>query len=157
MSKYEEIRVSGKRHLKHRYVWEQHNGRIPKGYEIHHKDGDTHNNDIENLEMLSIHDHRSIHAKNQTGRKLTPETKLKIAKSHTGKRHTEETKLKMSKSYSRKRKIMCVETGDIFDTIEEASQKFNRDRKGFYNCLNGTQNTVCGFHFKELITGGERK
>ena len=48
-SKYEEILVNGKRYLKHRYVWEQHNGKIPDGYEVHHRDLNTHNNDIFNL------------------------------------------------------------------------------------------------------------
>ena len=45
-SKYEEILVNGKRYLKHRYIWEQYNGKIPDGYEVHHKDLNTHNNEI---------------------------------------------------------------------------------------------------------------
>ena len=32
----------------HRVVWESHNGQIPKGYDIHHIDSNTHNNDITN-------------------------------------------------------------------------------------------------------------
>ena len=34
----------------HRAVWEYHNGPIPKGYHVHHKDNDRANNQIENLE-----------------------------------------------------------------------------------------------------------
>lgn len=37
----------------HRYLWEQHNGAIPKGYNIQFKDGDTLNCDINNLYMIS--------------------------------------------------------------------------------------------------------
>ncbi|QIK58792.1 HNH endonuclease [Dysgonomonas sp. HDW5A] len=48
-------KVEGKRKLvlKHRHVWEQHNGSIPKGYNIQFKDGNKHNCDIENLYMIS--------------------------------------------------------------------------------------------------------
>lgn len=45
----------------HRVVWEYHNGAIPKGYHVHHKDGNRHNNDISNLELLKAHDHESMH------------------------------------------------------------------------------------------------
>lgn len=37
----------------HRVVWEFYNGKIPKGYHIHHKDGNTHNNEISNLCLVS--------------------------------------------------------------------------------------------------------
>lgn len=37
----------------HRVVWEHHFGAIPKGYFIHHKNGNRSDNDIENLEMVS--------------------------------------------------------------------------------------------------------
>lgn len=41
----------------HRKVWEFHNGSIPDGAHIHHKDGDRSNNDPDNLECLSIVEH----------------------------------------------------------------------------------------------------
>lgn len=42
-------------------VWEQHNGPIPKGYVIHHKDRDTLNDKVENLEALTRADHINEH------------------------------------------------------------------------------------------------
>jgi hypothetical protein len=45
----------------HRYVWEYHWGEIPKGYQIHHIDGDKSNNDISNLLMVSHHGHAVYH------------------------------------------------------------------------------------------------
>ncbi len=36
----------------HRAVWEYHHGPIPVNYDIHHKDGDTLNNMLDNLECL---------------------------------------------------------------------------------------------------------
>lgn len=50
-------------HYIHRDVWEFHNGVIPDGYHIHHKDGDPENNDISNLECLSQSDHHKKHWK----------------------------------------------------------------------------------------------
>ena len=44
----------------HRDVWEFHNGPIPKGYEVHHKDENTLNNDPSNLEAITISEHRSF-------------------------------------------------------------------------------------------------
>lgn len=37
----------------HRYLWEQENGAIPKGYNIFFKDGNRRNCMIENLECIS--------------------------------------------------------------------------------------------------------
>lgn len=58
-----------RKHL-HRYVWEQHNGEIPKGYEIHHVDFNTLNNDIENLQMVTIKEHKEIHRNNISQERL---------------------------------------------------------------------------------------
>lgn len=46
----------------HIYVWEKHNGVIPKGYCIHHIDENKNNNNIENLKLMIRHDHLSLHA-----------------------------------------------------------------------------------------------
>lgn len=48
------IRISkGKYVLKHRLVWEQHNGPIPKGNIIIFKDKDKYNLNIDNLQMIT--------------------------------------------------------------------------------------------------------
>lgn len=46
-----------------RWVWINHFAAIPKGMDIHHKDGDKDNNEIENLEMLSRSEHLKRHWK----------------------------------------------------------------------------------------------
>jgi len=48
----------------HRYMWMKYYGEIPKGFEVHHKDGDKDNNEIENLELLSKKKHLKWHADN---------------------------------------------------------------------------------------------
>ena len=47
----------------HIYVWQKHNGEIPDGFHVHHKDGDKTNNDISNLELLPKFEHLSTHSK----------------------------------------------------------------------------------------------
>jgi len=48
----------------HTAIWEYYNGKeVPKGYCVHHKDGNTFNNDISNLECVEIKKHLSDHAK----------------------------------------------------------------------------------------------
>ena len=56
--------------LLHRYVWEKHNCKIPDGYEIHHIDGNRANNDISNLQLISVHDHRLLHGANLSDERL---------------------------------------------------------------------------------------
>lgn len=48
----------------HRYIYEKAHGKIPKGFHVHHKDGDPNNNTLENLECLSAADHRHEHPLN---------------------------------------------------------------------------------------------
>ena len=50
----------------HRFVWEENNGVIPNGYEIHHIDFNKSNNHISNLIMLSKKEHLEIHSKSLT-------------------------------------------------------------------------------------------
>lgn len=54
---------TGEQYL-HRVVWIYHNGEIPKGMHIHHKDGNRANNSIENLELVDAFKHLSEHNKN---------------------------------------------------------------------------------------------
>ena len=44
----------------HRAIWSYHNGDIPEGHDIHHKDENKSNNDISNLACMK-HKHHSIH------------------------------------------------------------------------------------------------
>lgn len=45
----------------HRDVWAWYFGEPPKGYHIHHIDGNPANNNIENLKLLTAYQHRQIH------------------------------------------------------------------------------------------------
>ena len=53
------IWYEGKHHyqLLHRVIWSDHNGPIPPGSIIRHKDGDSLNNEISNLERVDKNQH----------------------------------------------------------------------------------------------------
>lgn len=59
---------SHKRIYLHRYLWEKENGKIPEGYQIHHKDHNILNNSLDNLELVKSGEHQKMH-----GAELTDE------------------------------------------------------------------------------------
>ena len=59
---YPTIWTGVKNELLHRYIWEKYNGKIPKGYEVHHKDKNRINYDINNLELIETELHHRLHA-----------------------------------------------------------------------------------------------
>ena len=48
----------------HKLVWYTHNGDIPDGYCVHHKNGNKKDNKIDNLVLMLISDHSKLHFKN---------------------------------------------------------------------------------------------
>lgn len=50
-------KTTGERELMHRYVWEKENGKIPKGFDIHHRNRDKSDNRLENLELIEHTEH----------------------------------------------------------------------------------------------------
>jgi len=55
-------RFNGKLILRSHYVWLNHNNltKIPKGYVIHHKDGDSLNDEISNLILMGDIEHKRL-------------------------------------------------------------------------------------------------
>jgi len=51
----------------HRVVWEENNGEIADGFIVHHIDGDTKNNNISNLALMSKSDHMKMHYAENSG------------------------------------------------------------------------------------------
>jgi hypothetical protein len=62
----------------HRVVWESAHGPLADGLVVHHIDENPSNNDLSNLQAMTIGEHRVLH---QTGRAWSPEVKAKLAES----------------------------------------------------------------------------
>ena len=69
------------------------------------------------------------------GKHHSEETKLKMSESHKGIRHSEETKLKLSKKASKK--VVCITTGKIFNSLKDAGDYYNVVRSNISNCCRG--------------------
>lgn len=63
MARYKCVKIHGKTVKEHKLIWEKAHGPIPKGYEIHHINGNGKDNRLENLMMLSHTEHKQLHAK----------------------------------------------------------------------------------------------
>ena len=62
-NEYTMVKHKGYSKIEHRVIWEKHNGPIPKGMLIHHINGNKKDNRIENLQMMSFHEHMQLHKK----------------------------------------------------------------------------------------------
>lgn len=61
-SGYITISFYGKQLRVHQLVYALTYGPIPKGYHIHHKDGDKRNNHWDNLQCVTPKEHKRLHA-----------------------------------------------------------------------------------------------
>lgn len=72
----------------HRYLMQEHLGRLLTADEIvHHKDENKLNNVIENLEVMSRADHLKLHRPAHDKRKWTHEERQAYSKMHSRERH----------------------------------------------------------------------
>lgn len=58
----------------HRAVWEAHNGKIPSGHLIHHKNGRKDDNQIQNLELVGLAEHTTMHNHEHRRLPIRPKT-----------------------------------------------------------------------------------
>ena len=154
--------VKGTTILMHRYVWEYYNCPIPKGYHIHHKDGNKANNDISNLELLKGTEHYTLHGKLLTDeeREWRRQNVVKNAvpkatewhKSEEGRAWHKE-QVDSRKDNRKYRSLICCYCGNAFTTFSNKDRKFcsNRCKTAFSRAHNKDreerQCIVCGNMF----------
>lgn len=107
----------------HRTVWEYHNGTIPKGYHVHHKDEDRSKNDISDLELKTAHKHLSEHMntedRKEQGRKTIEQIRYLACIWH-GSEEGLEWHSKQGKDNYKKRVLqtyICSQCGKEFQTL----------------------------------------
>jgi hypothetical protein len=116
----------------HRSVWEHHNGPIPNGYHIHHKDGDRCNNDIENLELVLAEEHLSGHMSSEERKAKSRETvcnAIEAAKQWHKSADGKQWHSKQSKETWKNRspiKLTCTNCGTEFESLIAYKDGANR-------------------------------
>lgn len=119
----------------HRAVWEYHNGAIPKGYHVHHKDEDRSNNDIENLALVQGAVHLSGHMQDEK-RKASARESIKQAIKAAPKWHRSEEGKKWHSQHSKEvwknkkpHTVTCDNCGKVFEQMAGTT-------KGNHYCSN---------------------
>jgi hypothetical protein len=114
----------------HQAIWEFHNGPIPEGHHVHHKDGNTLNNDISNLECLSNLEHRRSHwtpEKADRARKMAeaarPLTKAWHASEEGRDWHSEHSRKIWENREAEERKCVACD-GSFFTKTRRETDKF---------------------------------
>lgn len=140
----------GYKHCKfHQYIWICVNGDIPKGYDIHHIDGNKQNNSIYNLELVEHKKHLSEHKKgnkNWQGKHHSNETKNKISKINKGRIVSEETKRKISKQVVQY--TLDGELVKIWDSIMQVEIELKFFNSNIVKCCRGERKTAYGYKWK---------
>lgn len=54
----------------------------------------------------------------------------------------------LKNSCSIKREVICVETGEVFDSIKDACNKYGLQISLIWKCCNGKQQTTGGYHWR---------
>jgi group I intron endonuclease len=81
----------------------------------------------------------------------TRSERMKKNNSFKGKKHTEETKKLISEMQSLKRiKVLCINTGQTFQSIREAAIVLGVSKGNISHCLKGNRKTVKGLSFSVI-------
>lgn len=149
--------------LMHRYVWEYYNCKIPKGYHIHHIDGDKSNNDISNLQLLQGKEHWTLHGKLLTDdeREWKRQNVIKNAvpkavewhKSDEGRQWHREHIQKQQEVLHRKVNKTCIYCGKPFLGRSIAKFCCNACKSAYARAQNKTkEERICAICGKSFIT-----
>lgn len=141
-----------------------------KGYKkrmsIHHKDFNKLNDTLENLQYVTAKEHIQIH--------LEHDLREKLKEAYVGEgnpvfgKHWKYNEEQLERRTQQVRKshgerVRCIETGEIFESITEATEKYGNGH--IIDVCLGIRNKACGLHWeyvdkevdKEAIKEKERK
>lgn len=145
----------------HKYVWTMERGEIPAGCQIHHKDENKYNNDIDNLECLSEHDHLSYHSmkyakerRDDLDRALGSAREAAKAwhKSAAGHEWHLQHYNKVKAALHKERSFVCEVCGKPFKSIKASSRFCSNNCRAAYRRASGVDDIpatcpICGKSF----------
>lgn len=108
----------------HVQVWEDHHGPVPKGFHIHHKDGNPANNAIDNLELRTPSSHAKCHAVHLGNARPA-------ARAWHSSEEGREWHRQNGKNAWAKRKpviLMCEHCGKRFETLKRGRTRYCSDK-----------------------------
>ena len=147
----------------HREVWKFNHGGIPKGYHVHHKDENTWNNEIGNLELIEGAEHLSKHMQErmqEDGFKEELVERMDYARGYANKWHGSEEGKKWHSEHAKEqfanvkpKAFICMWCGKGFESKPNGSNRFCSNKcKTAYRYHSGTDNEIrkckwCGNEF----------
>ena len=103
----------------------------PNNYPVvNHKNWNRHDNRADNLEWCT-YQYNNSHRNPETKPKPKPKEKRQS-----------------NKNFANPKQIICVETGETFESISSAARHFNIEQSNISRVLNGRQRTCGGYHWK---------
>ena len=157
--------INGKRYRLHRYIYIKYYGDIPKGCDIHHKDHNKDNNEIENLELLESQKHKQRHSKeitekmrdyyrNNMNTNVRPKA-IEWHKSKEGKEwHKKQYEISLGNYENRITTFICKNCGKEFISLPNGLNTFcSNNCKSAYRRKSGIDNInkICVKCGKEYI------
>ena len=100
--------------------------------QVNHKDENKANNNVENLEWCDSEYNINYGTRTDKCR---------------GKHKGQSENMKRERN-PRARKVVCIETNMIFNTIIEASEYYNISKNSIANCVRGASKTAGGYHWR---------
>lgn len=153
-------------YLLHRFIYETERGtKIPTGYNVHHKDGDKLNNNVENLECIRASAHTKLHNSPEKVEKCI--SAMKVAnkeRNFPGVRASQKVQRannypSLRKSNEKRRKPILMYSIEMeliqkFDSLLDAARHIEKPPTHISQCANMKRNTAFGFvwRWKDEIT-----
>ena len=132
----------------YRKIYQHHHGAIPKGYDIHHIDGNHSNHNPKNLQAVSITEHYDIHYQNGDWKaclimsarmKITPDERSLLSSKSNADRVANNTHHFQTGDIQRKTNRKRLENGThlFLDSELQRAKSVKRVKDGTHNFLGG--------------------